>query len=111
VGSGARLASTDLAIAVGENCLELDQDAPIGLMRPSLDQLLTILRTVRVAAAENRSVELASNALNVAMVGGAIFAGFSTLGIVAAGSVATGGVWAGTRLRMRETRRAGLTAG
>jgi hypothetical protein len=111
VGSGARLASTDLPIAVGENCLELDQDAPIGLMRPSLDQLLTILRTVRVAAAENRSVELASNALNVAMVGGAIFAGFSTLGIVAAGSVATGGVWAGTRLRMRETRRAGLTAG
>jgi hypothetical protein len=109
VGRGDPLSTADVPIAVGENCLVEDRGAPIGLTRPSLGRMLTVIRTVKDAAAAERSVRLATNALNTALIAGAVYAGFSTLGIVVGGSVATGGLCAGMRWRVREAAQPGLT--
>jgi hypothetical protein len=111
VGSADRLAPADVPIAVGENCLVEDRETPVGLLRPSLGRLLRVMRIVRAADTEERSVKLATNALNTAMVLGAVYAGLPTLGIVVVGSVATGGLWVGMRRRIDATAGMELTGG
>ena len=111
VDSRDREASADVTIAVGENCLVDERDAPIGLVQPSLQRLLEVMQMVRTADAEERTVKIGTVAVNTVMVVGAAYAGLSTLGIVATSSVATAGLWAGLRRRVRKTARAALVDG
>jgi hypothetical protein len=111
VDSRDRVASSDVTIAVGENCLVDERDAPVGLIQPSLRRLLEVMQLVRTADAEERAVKTGTAAVNTVMVVGAAYAGLSTLGIVAISSVATAGLWAGLRRRVRKTARTALVDG
>ena len=99
-------AHADVPVAIGPGFLGDTAGAPIGLAEPSLERLCEIVELIRSTKDEESAVKSMTIALNTVLIGGAVYAGVSTLGVVVAGTVATTGLWAGLQGRFaRRTKR------
>ena len=103
-------AHSDVPVAVGSGFLAETAGAPIGLAEPNLERFCEIVELIRSTKDEESAVKSMTIALNSVLIGAAVYAGLSTLGVVVGGTVATAGLWAGLEGRLGRAGRRQIAA-